>query len=177
MERSEFIEHLSKQLLDKKSISVRVIGHGVSGKSRWARGIADCLGSQANLLETDSDIASADHRQLVVPKDFPGQKVRASIPIVHELKSLERDILALQKGVSILTINEPWSPSTVLDGRKPILLVEGMSASFLPDDLFDLTIACFTDDKTELSRRLARDTKERHRDATFIEKTHQIRRQ
>lgn len=31
MERSEFIEHLSKQLLDKKSISVRVIGHGVSG--------------------------------------------------------------------------------------------------------------------------------------------------
>lgn len=79
--------------------------------------------------------------------------------------------------MSILTINEPWSPSTVLDGRKPILLVEGMSALFLPDDLLDLTIAYFTDDKTELSRRLARDTKERHKDATFIEKTHQIRRQ
>lgn len=109
MERSEFIEHLSKQLqlLDKKSISVRVIGHGSSGKSRWVRGIADWLGSQTDFLETDPDIASADHRQLVIPKDFPGQKVRVSIPIVHELKSLARDILALQKGVSILTINEP----------------------------------------------------------------------
>ncbi len=56
MERFEFIEYLSKQLqlLDKKSISVRVIGHGASGKSRWAREIADCLGSQADFFRDRS---------------------------------------------------------------------------------------------------------------------------
>lgn len=135
------------------------------------------LGEQVNLLETDPYISSTEHRNLVVPKAFPDQKVTASIPIIHELKNLERDILALQQGISILTINEPWSPSKILPGDKPILIVEGMSAAFLPQSLFDVTLACYTDSQTELNRRLERDTKVRQRNSEFVKKTHAIHRQ
>ena len=62
---------------------------------------------KVNLLETDPYITSS--RSLVVPKELPDQKVTACLPVAHELASLERDILALQAGMDILTIDEPWS--------------------------------------------------------------------
>lgn len=52
--------------------------------------------------------------------------------MAHELASLQRDILALQAGMDILTIEEPWKASEILPGAKPILIVEGMSVGFLP---------------------------------------------
>ena len=177
MNSSHFIEVFSRYLLSQKQSTIRIIGHGASGKSSLAKELVGMLGEQVNLLETDPYISSTEHRNLVVPKAFPNQKVTASIPIIHELKSLERDVLALQKGLSILTIDEPWSPSKLLIGNNPILIVEGMSGAFLPSSLFDVTIACYTDSQTELQRRLSRDTKERQRKADFVEKTHMIRRQ
>ena len=78
---------------------------------------------------------------------------------------------------SILTIDEPWKPSEVLSGSKPILIVEGMSVGFLPKKLFDKTICFNTDEETELKRRLARDTTMRNRDASFILASHQMRRE
>ena len=97
--------------------------------------------------------------------------------MAHELASLQRDILALQAGMDVLTIDEPWKASEVLSGAKPILIVEGMSVGFLPKELFDKTISFYTDEETELKRRLARDTTMRNRDATFVLASHQMRRE
>ncbi|WP_438839152.1 phosphoribulokinase [Streptococcus pluranimalium] len=177
MNSSHFIEVFSRYLLSQKQSTIRIIGHGASGKSSLAKELAGVLGDKVTLLETDPYISSSEYRKLVVPKAFPDQKVTASIPIIHELKSLERDILALQQGISILTIHEPWSPSKILHGEKPILIVEGMSAAFLPQSLFDVTLACYTDSQTELNRRLDRDTKVRQRNSEFVTKTHAVRRQ
>ena len=127
------------------------------------------------MLETDPYIISGRH--LVVPKDAPNQKVTACLPVAHELASLERDILALQAGMDILTIEEPWKASEVLSGAKPILIVEGMSVGFLPKELFDKTICFYTDEETELKRRLARDTTVRNRDGSVILASHQMRRE
>ncbi len=130
---------------------------------------------KVNLLETDPYITS--NRHLVVPKELPDQKVIACLPVAHELASLQRDILALQAGMDVLTIDEPWKASEVLSGAKPILLVEGMSVGFLPKELFDKTICFYTDAETELERRLARDTIMRNRDVSFILASHQMRRE
>ena len=97
--------------------------------------------------------------------------------MAHELASLQRDILALQAGLDVLTIEEPWKASEVLSGAKPILIVEGMSVGFLPKELFDKTICFYTDEETELKRRLARDTTVRNGDASIILASQQMRRE
>ena len=51
-----------------------------------------------------------------------------------------------------------------------------MSAAFLPEHLFDLSICFYTDDETELARRLARDTSIRKRHPEWIKVTHKARR-
>lgn len=111
---------------------------------------------------TDTYMVPGTYQDFVRPADAPDQRVTACLPIAHELVSLARDIQALQKGMNLLTIDcSPWAPQTVLSGDKPILIVEGMSSAFLDKDLFDLSIACYTDPETELNRRLARDVTER----------------
>ena len=153
-----------------------IYGHGASGKSTFAQELYQALDSTTvNLLETDPYITSGRH--LVVPKDAPNQKVTACLPVAHELASLERDILALQAGMDILTIEEPWKASEVLSGAKQILIVEGMSVGLLPKELFDKTICFYTDEETELKRRLARDTTVRNRDGSVILASHQMRRE
>ena len=153
-----------------------IYGHGASGKSTFAQELYQELDSQkVNLLETDPYITSG--RQLVVPKETPDQKVTACLPVAHELASLQRDILALQAGMDILTIEEPWKASEVLSGEKPILIVEGMSVGFLPKELFDKTICFYTDEETELKRRLVRDTTVRNGDASIILASQQMRRE
>ena len=132
---------------------------------------------RANLLETDPYVISGTYRELLSSKDFPHQKVTACLPAVHELGSLERDICALQTGLDILTIGTSWSSSLRLSAQKPILMVEGMSAAFLPESLFDLSICFYTDDQTELERRLARDVAVRERKSEWIEQTHLARRE
>lgn len=77
--------------------------------------------------------------------------------------------------MDVLTIDEPWKASEVLSGTKSILIVEGMSVGFLPKELFDKTICFYTDEETELKRRLARDTTMRNRDASFVLASHQMR--
>ena len=175
MNKREFINSLVLEIESGKIKTLGIYGHGASGKSTFAQDLYQALDSaKVNLLETDPYITS--NRHLVVPKETPNQKVTACLPVAHELVSLERDILALKAGMDILTIDEPWKPSEVLPGLKPILIVEGMSVGFLPKELFDRTICFFTDDETELERRLARDTAVRKRDASFILNTHKERR-
>ena len=176
MKRKDLIDQLVSEIEKGKVRTLGIYGHGASGKSSFAQELYQSLDSTTvNLLETDPYITSECH--LVVPKDAPNQKVTACLPVAHELASLERDILALQAGIDILTIEEPWKASEVLSGAKPILIVEGMSVGFLPKELFDKTICFYTDEDTELKRRLARDTTVRNRDASFILASHQMRRE
>lgn len=176
MKKKDLVDQLVSEIETGKVRTLGIYGHGASGKSTFAQELYQTLDSvKVNLLETDPYIAS--NRHLVVPKETPDQKVTACLPVAHELVSLERDILALKAGMDILTIDEHWKPSGVLSGAKPILIVEGMSVGFLPKELFDKTICFYTDEETELKRRLARDTTVRNRDASFILASHQMRRE
>ena len=175
MKKKELIKRLVSEIESGKIKTLGIYGHGASGKSTFAQELYQALDAEkVNLLETDPYITSGRH--LVVPKEIPDQKVTACLPVAHELASLKRDILALQAGMDVLTIEEPWKASEVLSGAKPILIVEGMSVGFLPKELFDKTICFYTDEETELERRLGRDTTVRKSEATFVRETHQIRR-
>ena len=175
MNKRELINSLVSEIELGKIKALGIYGHGASGKSTFAQELFQVLDSEkVNLLETDPYITSERH--LVVPKQAPDQKVTACLPVAHELASLQRDILALQAGMDDLTIEEPWKASEVLSGAKPILIVEGMSVGFLPKELFDKTVCFYTDEETELKRRLARDTTVRNRDTKFILASQQMRR-
>ena len=176
MKKKDLIEQLVSEIETGKVKTLGIYGHGASGKSTFAQELYQVLDAEkVNLLETDPYITSGRH--LVVPKETPDQKVTACLPVAHELASLQRDILALQAGMDVLTIEEPWKASEVLSGAKPILIVEGMSVGFLPKELFDKTICFYTDEETELNRRLARDTTVRNGDASFILASQQMRRE
>jgi len=176
MKKKELVERLVSEIESGKVKTLGIYGHGASGKSTFAQELYQELDSQkVNLLETDPYITSERH--LVVPKETPDQKVTACLPVAHELASLQRDILALQAGMDVLTIEEPWKASEILSGAKPILIVEGMSVGFLPKELFDKTVCFYTDEETELKRRLARDTTVRNRDTKFILASQQMRRE
>ena len=176
MKKKDLIEQLVSEIETGKVRTLGIYGHGASGKSTFAQELYQSLDAEkVNLLETDPYITSGRH--LVVPKETPDQKVTACLPVAHELASLQRDILALQAGMDILTIEEPWKASEVLSGAKPILIVEGMSVGFLPKELFDKIICFYTDEETELKRRLARDMAVRNGDASFILASQQMRRE
>ena len=175
MKKKELVERLVSEIESGKVKTLGIYGHGASGKSTFTQELYQELDfKKVNLLETDPYITSERH--LVVPKETPNQKVTACLAVAHELASLQRDILALQAGMDVLTIEEPWKASEVLSGAKPILIVEGMSVGFLPKELFDKTICFYTDEETELKRRLARDTTVRNRDTKFILASQQMRR-
>ena len=111
-DEGKLLESLVDYLSDGQKHTLRIFGHGASGKSTFARKLQLALGEErTNLLETDSYVITGEYRDLLSSKDFPHQKVTACIPAVHELSSLERDICALQSGLDILTIGKAWSPS------------------------------------------------------------------
>ena len=177
-DEEKLLERLTAYLSDDQKHTLRIYGHGASGKSTFARKLQLILGEErANLLATDPYVIVGEYRDLLSSKDFPHQKVTAYLPAVHELSSLERDIRALQSGLDILTIGTAWASSLRLSAQKPILIVEGMSAAFLPKNLFDLSICFHTDEGTELERRLARDTAVRGCDVHWIRQAHTSRRQ
>lgn len=172
------VEVVKNYLLDGKKHTLAIYGHGASGKSVFAKRLVEELGQErVNLLAADPYIIDGEYRDLLAVKEFPEQKVIACLPVAHELKSLERDIRALQSGCDIVTIDQPWASSQRLSAEKPILIVEGMSVVFLPKGLFDLSICFYTDTATELERRLARDTAVRGRDVHWIRQAHASRRQ
>ena len=106
MKRKDLMEQLVSEIETGKIRTLGIYGHGASGKSTFAQELYQALDSATvNLLETDPYITSERH--LVVPKGTPNQKVTACLPVAHELASLQRDILALQRGMDILTIEEP----------------------------------------------------------------------
>lgn len=172
------LELVIRQVKDKSPYTIGIFGHGASGKTTFAKALVEKLGEdKVNLLVTDPYIISGEKRLSVRPCEDFEQKVTACMPIAHESQSLTRDILSLQSGHDLLTINTFYSPSQLLKASKPILIVEGMSVAFLEKSLFDLMICFYTDDETELKRRLVRDTVQRGRDVSFVCQTSESRRE
>ena len=82
----------------------------------------------------------------------------------------------LQKGMDCLTADFPWSQEKILRADCPVTIVEGITPTFLEEELFDLSLFFHTDADTELQRRLERDTTQRGRQPDFILKTQTHRR-
>ena len=118
MKRKDLIDQLVSEIEKGKVRTLGIYSHGASGKSIFTQELYQALDSTTvNLLETDPYITSGRH--LAVPKDAPNQKETACLLVAHELASLQRDILALQADMDVLTIEEPWKASEVLSGAKP----------------------------------------------------------
>lgn len=125
------LELVIRQVQDKLPYTIGIFGHDASGKTTFAKALAEKLGEeQVNLLVTDPYIISGEKRNSVRPCNDFEQKVTACMPIAHESQSLTRDILTLQSGRDLLTIDTFYSPSQWLKASKPILVVEGMSVAF-----------------------------------------------
>lgn len=104
-ERS-LVEVVKNYLLDGKKHTLAIYGHGASGKSTFAKRLVESLGRErVNLLAADPYIIDGEYRDLLAVREFPEQKVTACLPVAHELKSLKRDIRALQSGCDIVTID------------------------------------------------------------------------
>ncbi|MGT2912073.1 uridine kinase family protein [Streptococcus cameli] len=162
---------------------IRICGHGASGKTTFAKKLMDSFPEgRAQLVETDAYVISnAYSKDAVLEYELDGQWVRhaatACHPVRHELIGLKRDLSMLEKGMDLLTPEDlPWMPANYLKAACPVTIVEGMTPTFLDKDLFDLSLFFYTDAETELTRRLARDTKERGRKADFVTETHAHRR-
>ncbi|NGL83282.1 uridine kinase family protein [Streptococcus equi] len=167
---------------NREKMLIRISGHGASGKSTFAKRLQQLLpDGQSQLLETDAYIIANDFSQAVLIS-YPdqGEEVLGSItachPARHELASLRRDIMMFKQGLDFLSIDTPCSPSFLVKGNVPILIAEGMSTTFLEPELFDLSLYFYTDDDTELQRRLDRDTSIRGRNPEFIQQSHANRR-
>ncbi|HEL0413641.1 TPA: phosphoribulokinase [Streptococcus equi subsp. zooepidemicus] len=167
---------------NREKMLIRISGHGASGKSTFAKRLQQLLpDGQSQLLETDAYIIANDFSQAVlISSPDQGEEVLGSItachPARHELASLRRDIMMFKQGLDFLSIDTPWSPSFLVKGNVPILIAEGMSTTFLEPELFDLSLYFYTDDDTELQRRLGRDTSVRGRNSEFIQQSHANRR-
>lgn len=181
MER--LIDEIRGFVVNRSRTVIRICGHGGSGKTSFAQVLHQALPEgTSQVLDTDPYIILNRYSQdALLEYDFGGQRVQHAItachPLRHELSSLRRDVTMLAQGMDVLTIDTPWSPAKCLKGSCPVTIVEGMTPTFLEADLFDLSLFFYTDDETELSRRLERDTTERGRDSDFVKRTHARRRQ
>lgn len=182
MNKEELMEAIGRFFDQKSSVTIRICGHGASGKSTLAADLAQYLGKEeVNVLAGDLYVIPGQiSDQAFLRYEMEGQAVEASItachPVRHELISLKRDISALSRGMDLLTPDMPWQKEEILKGQKPITIVEGMSPTFLEKDLFDLSIYIYTDAETELARRLVRDVAERGRIPDFVQKNADRRR-
>ncbi|WP_414056063.1 phosphoribulokinase [Macrococcus equi] len=179
----EFINELIK-IINKstKPINIRISGHGASGKSTFTKQLISKLEDETyNLLVTDPYIVDSNIRKLAYAEyEFNGQtykeKITGCMPLAHELNSLKRDILALNNGMEIMTIDEPWAPSIQLNGNRQINIFEGLSTFFLEEALFDISIVFKCDEETEIMRRLYRDVIIRGGNPENIKSTQALRR-
>lgn len=163
---------------DQRTV-VRICGHGASGKSTFAKALQAAFPEgRSQIIETDAYIVSNPTSQKVYLQDDDGQigTLTACHPARHDVDSLRRDLTMLARGMDVLTIDTPWSPEYLLQAACPVTIVEGMTPTFLEQELFDLSIFIYTDAETELARRLKRDTALRGRNPRFIQETHQHRR-
>ncbi len=178
----KLIQTLKDYTKDRKRTVIRICGHGASGKTTFVNRLLKAFSvGQCQVIETDAYVISGEyskdtflHYELQDETGF--HPITACHPARHELTSLRRDLNMLQKGMDCLTADFPWSPEKILRADCPVTIVEGISPTFLEAELFDLSLFFYTDEETEMQRRLERDTTQRGRQPAFILQTQSHRR-
>ncbi|MGD6796006.1 uridine kinase family protein [Metabacillus indicus] len=179
---SQLIEDILKWTGNSdKRIVIGISGHGAAGKTTFAAKLRNALKEDANYLNTDPYIISSGVRKHARIEYSYGNenhtyKMTACHPDAHHLPSLERDVQMIRQGLDFLTIDAPYSKSMLIDSKKRISIVEGMAVAFTNPELYDLNIYFYTDDETELARRMNRDVLERGTDKEYLRFSHNQRR-
>lgn len=165
---------------EKKIICIS--GHGAAGKTTFARNLINVLAPcDINYINTDPYIINSEIRKkTIIDYTYDGEphryKMTACHPAAHHLPSLERDIRMIREGLELYTIDTHYAPRTLLLPNNKLTIVEGMSAAFIDQNLFDLTIYFYTDDETEFLRRSKRDIMERGMELQYLHHSHNERR-
>ena len=165
---------------DKKLI-IGISGHGAAGKTTFAHRLMGELKYDVNYLNTDPYIVSSAIRKYALIDyihngTFHRFKMTACHPAAHHIPSLERDILMLKENLHLRTMDTHYLKSEILSSQNKLTIVEGMSVAFANPELFDLLIYFYTDDDTELERRLGRDVEERGTKIDYLKQSHNERR-
>lgn len=165
-----------------KRIIIGISGHGAAGKTTFADKLLAALNKEdANYLNTDPYIISSGVRKHARIEYSYGNenhsfKMTACHPAAHHLPALERDVQMIRQGLDFLTIDAPYAKSMLIDSKKRISIVEGMAVAFTNPELYDLKIYFYTDDETELARRMNRDVLERGTNKEYLLFSHNQRR-
>ncbi|MGX1193079.1 uridine kinase family protein [Metabacillus sp. SLBN-84] len=181
------MNHLTESIINwtansNKRIVIGISGHGAAGKTTFADKLLDALKKEdTNYLNTDPYIISSGVRkhariEYSYGNENHAYKMTACHPDAHHLPSLERDVQMIRQGVDFLTIDAPYSKSLLIDSKKRISIVEGMAVAFTNPVLYDLNIYFYTDDETELARRMNRDVLERGTNKKYLLFSHNQRR-
>ncbi len=148
-----------------RPFTVAVAGGSGSGKTTLARAVATSLGTRCAVLDHDSYYRDLSH---LPTADRSG--VNFDHPNSLENELLVRQLGALRNGKAVEKPRYCFATHTRLPARDriaplPVILVEGILVLSLPElhNAFDLRVFVDASDTVRLSRRLARDTRERGR--------------
>lgn len=164
-----------------KPVIIGISGHGAAGKTTFSTKLAHLIGlNEVAYINTDPYMITSQLRQYTIiqyryqNKDYHS-KMTACHPDAHHIVSLERDIRMVKSGLDFYTINTFYSKSELISPKK-VTIIEGMSVAFVDPELIDLKIYFYTDDETELMRRVGRDVLERGTDINALRQSHKQRR-
>ncbi|AGY82436.1 uridine kinase family protein [Carnobacterium inhibens] len=164
-----------------KPVIIGISGHGAAGKTTFSTKLAHLIGlNEVAYINTDPYMITSQLRQYTIiqyryqNKDYHS-KMTACHPDAHHIVSLERDIRMVKSGLDFYTIDTFYSKSELISPKK-VTIIEGMSVAFVDPELIDLKIYFYTDDETELMRRVGRDVLERGTDINALRQSHKQRR-
>lgn len=131
-------------------------------------------------MNTDPYIISSDVRKhSLIQYEYKGKdykyKMTACHPAAHNSTILERDIRVLEAGKDFLSVTNEYVTGRWMTPNK-LIIVEGMSVTFVNPDLFDLMIYFYTDAETEFERRYGWDIFERGAKKEYLTHSHKHRR-
>ena len=180
-------QHLLMEIINwcsqkEQKLVIGISGHGAAGKTTFAKRLISLLpDNPVNYINTDPYLVDSYIRKFaIIEYTYQNEKHRhkltASHPVAHHLSSLERDLQMVRKGLDFYTINTHYQKSTLISSKNKVTIVEGMSVAFIDPELFDLKIYFYTDEETELARRMERDVMERGSNPTFLTQSHKERR-
>lgn len=164
-----------------KPVIIGISGHGAAEKTTFSTKLAHLIGlNEVAYINTDPYMITSQLRQYTMiqyryqNKDYHS-KMTACHPDAHHIVSLERDIRMVKSGLDFYTIDTFYSKSELISPKK-VTIIEGMSVAFVDPELIDLKIYFYTDDETELMRRVGRDVLERGTDINALRQSHKQRR-
>lgn len=164
-----------------KPVIIGISGHGAAGKTTFSTKLAHLIGlNEVAYINTDPYMITSQLRQYTMiqyryrNKDYHS-KMTACHPDAHHIVFLERDIRMVKSGLDFYTIDTFYSKSELISPKK-VTIIEGMSVAFVDPELIDLKIYFYTDDETELMRRVGRDVLERGTDINALRQSHKQRR-